>query len=182
MKVSVAYLFIQTTLKVLQQYWIRQNMFMDSQWFLENSLLLRVVEATRCGYLDSHIKYNQIKFWYFHSIFLFFVVQWLSPEGCLMFSLQIHVPLDSPLGARPSLVQHLVAVAVVSAIRKQPGCHVSLKLIEPTVKTYEHSFWIDINIVYLFIHFSNNIQLRIEMKPFPSKLVLSSFFFCPLHW
>lgn len=42
-----------------------------------------------------------------------------------MFSLQMHIALDSPLGSRLSLVQHLVAVAVVGAIRKQPGCHVS---------------------------------------------------------
>lgn len=47
--------------------------------------------------------------------------QWLSPDGCLMFSLQLHVPLASPLGGRLSLLQHLVAVAVVNAVLKMNG-------------------------------------------------------------
>jgi biotin---protein ligase len=54
-----------------------------------------------------------------------FSQQWLSPEGCLMFSLQLHVPLKSPLGERLPLVQHLVATAVVNSISKLPGCQVS---------------------------------------------------------
>lgn len=47
--------------------------------------------------------------------------QWLSPEGCAMFSLQLHVPLASALGQRLPMIQHLVAVAVVKAIRSIPG-------------------------------------------------------------
>ncbi|XP_058824244.1 biotin--protein ligase isoform X2 [Topomyia yanbarensis] len=48
--------------------------------------------------------------------------QWLSPEGCAMFSIQLHVPLSSPLGQRLPLVQHLVAIAIVKAIRESgPG-------------------------------------------------------------
>ncbi|XP_065080432.1 biotin--protein ligase [Ochlerotatus camptorhynchus] len=47
--------------------------------------------------------------------------QWLSPEGCAMFSLQLHVPLGSPLGQRLPLIQQLVAVAVVNAIRSMAG-------------------------------------------------------------
>ncbi|CAO1443290.1 unnamed protein product [Diamesa serratosioi] len=46
---------------------------------------------------------------------------WLSPSGCLMFSLQLHVPLQSALGERVSLIQHLVATAVVTSILKQSG-------------------------------------------------------------
>lgn len=51
--------------------------------------------------------------------------QWLSPDGCLMFSLQLHVPLASPLGERLSLLQHLVAVAVVNAVLSMSGYEVS---------------------------------------------------------
>nr|XP_019533306.2 biotin--protein ligase isoform X1 [Aedes albopictus] len=47
--------------------------------------------------------------------------QWLSPEGCAMFSLQLHVPLASALGQRLPVIQHLVAVAVVKAIRSISG-------------------------------------------------------------
>uniref|UniRef100_A0A336MRZ2 CSON000373 protein n=1 Tax=Culicoides sonorensis TaxID=179676 RepID=A0A336MRZ2_CULSO len=46
---------------------------------------------------------------------------WLSPEGCLMFSLQLHVPVDSVLGQHVSLIQHLVATAVVKSILDLPG-------------------------------------------------------------
>ncbi|KAL5274470.1 HLCS family protein [Megaselia abdita] len=52
--------------------------------------------------------------------------QWLSPEGCSMFSLQIHIPMDSPLGSRIPLVQHLISVAIVKAIRGIEGLQVSL--------------------------------------------------------
>ncbi|XP_052868831.1 biotin--protein ligase [Anopheles cruzii] len=47
--------------------------------------------------------------------------QWLSPPGCAMFSLQLHIPMSSPLGQRLSMVQHLVAVSIVSAILAIPG-------------------------------------------------------------
>jgi len=43
--------------------------------------------------------------------------KWLSPEGCLMFSLQIILKTTSFLGSRSSLMQHLVALAQVHAIR-----------------------------------------------------------------
>ncbi|XP_063696404.1 biotin--protein ligase isoform X2 [Culicoides brevitarsis] len=46
---------------------------------------------------------------------------WLSPEGCLMFSLQLHISLDSHLGQHISLVQHLVSSAVVRGILSLPG-------------------------------------------------------------
>ncbi|KAF5284152.1 hypothetical protein FQR65_LT00152 [Abscondita terminalis] len=46
---------------------------------------------------------------------------WLSPMGCAMFSLQLHVPLQSTLGRSLPLVQHLVMVAVVAAVRRKSG-------------------------------------------------------------
>lgn len=45
-----------------------------------------------------------------------------------MFSLQLHVSMTSQLGQRVSLIQHLIALAVVKAILKQPGCEVSKSL------------------------------------------------------
>uniref|UniRef100_A0A182N9Z3 LIM zinc-binding domain-containing protein n=1 Tax=Anopheles dirus TaxID=7168 RepID=A0A182N9Z3_9DIPT len=52
--------------------------------------------------------------------------QWLSPPGCAMFSLQLHVPMNSVLGQRLPIVQHLVAIAVVSAVLSLPGYEVSV--------------------------------------------------------
>ncbi|KAK4878109.1 hypothetical protein RN001_010615 [Aquatica leii] len=46
---------------------------------------------------------------------------WLSPLGCAMFSLQLHVPLQTTLGRSLPLVQHLVMIAVVAAVRRKPG-------------------------------------------------------------
>ncbi|XP_070491225.1 uncharacterized protein Hcs isoform X2 [Chironomus tepperi] len=46
---------------------------------------------------------------------------WLSPEGCLMFTIQLHIPLKSPLGQRLPLVQHLIATAAVMGIKNIPG-------------------------------------------------------------
>ncbi|XP_078036590.1 holocarboxylase synthetase-like protein isoform X2 [Augochlora pura] len=47
--------------------------------------------------------------------------QWLSPKGCAAFTLQMHIPTDSILGQRIPLLQHLVCVAIVSAIKSLPG-------------------------------------------------------------
>ncbi|XP_014203676.1 biotin--protein ligase isoform X2 [Copidosoma floridanum] len=46
---------------------------------------------------------------------------WLSPEGCAMFTVQLHIPLMSPLGGQPSLIQHLTVVAIVTAVKSIPG-------------------------------------------------------------
>ncbi|XP_011314628.1 biotin--protein ligase [Fopius arisanus] len=46
---------------------------------------------------------------------------WLSPIGCAMFTMQIHVPLNSYIGRHLSIIQHLVAVALVSAVKSIPG-------------------------------------------------------------
>lgn len=48
--------------------------------------------------------------------------QWLSPDGCAMFALQLHVPLGSTLGQRLPMIQHLVAIGVVSAVKSVAGC------------------------------------------------------------
>ena len=47
--------------------------------------------------------------------------RWLSPPGCSMFSLQTFLSADSYLGRRPSLLQHLVTLASVEAVRSQDG-------------------------------------------------------------
>jgi len=47
--------------------------------------------------------------------------KWLSPLGCSMFSMQICLKTSSFLGRRPSLVQHLVSLAQVHAIRSRVG-------------------------------------------------------------
>ena len=45
--------------------------------------------------------------------------EWLSPPGCMMFSMQIEIPLDSFLGQSLSMVQHLVIVAFVKSIKQR---------------------------------------------------------------
>lgn len=54
---------------------------------------------------------------------------WLSPEGCAMFTLQLHIPLTSVLGKRISLIQHVAAVSLVSAVKSIPGYEVFYKSI-----------------------------------------------------
>ncbi|XP_076681827.1 holocarboxylase synthetase-like protein isoform X3 [Andrena cerasifolii] len=46
---------------------------------------------------------------------------WLSPKGCAMFTLHLHVKTNSTLGRSLSILQHLVSVAIVSAIKSLPG-------------------------------------------------------------
>ncbi|CAG7692605.1 unnamed protein product, partial [Allacma fusca] len=41
---------------------------------------------------------------------------WLSPEGCACFTVQVNVALDSQLGRRLPLIQHVAAMAVVLTI------------------------------------------------------------------
>lgn len=42
-----------------------------------------------------------------------------------MFSLQLHIPMSSPLGQKIPLIQHLVATSVILAIHNLPGYEVS---------------------------------------------------------
>ena len=47
--------------------------------------------------------------------------QWLSPSGCAMFSTQLVFRLNSVMGKRLPLVQHLAALAVVHGVNSQFG-------------------------------------------------------------
>jgi len=42
--------------------------------------------------------------------------RWISPQGCAMFTLQLHLKLGKGIGKTPSIVQHLVSLAVVQAL------------------------------------------------------------------
>lgn len=53
--------------------------------------------------------------------------KWLSAEGCLMFTVQLKIRLNSVLGQRIPLIQHLVATAITNAIVGQDGYQVSEK-------------------------------------------------------
>lgn len=44
---------------------------------------------------------------------------WLSPEGSACFSIQLSFDIDSAMGRRISLVQHIAGLAIVLSIRKQ---------------------------------------------------------------
>ncbi|KAG7187870.1 hypothetical protein KM043_013851 [Ampulex compressa] len=46
---------------------------------------------------------------------------WLSPIGAAMFTLQLHIPSNSHLARHVTVLQHLAAAAIVSAIRSLPG-------------------------------------------------------------
>lgn len=51
---------------------------------------------------------------------------WLSPKGSMMFSTVLKFPSTSRLAQRLTLLQHLVAMAVVDAIRSFPNCQVRM--------------------------------------------------------
>ncbi|ROT63683.1 putative biotin--protein ligase [Penaeus vannamei] len=42
-------------------------------------------------------------------------------KGCAMFTTQLHIPLSSNLGQHLPFLQHLVAIAIVQAVREYPG-------------------------------------------------------------
>uniref|UniRef100_A0A8C5MAP3 Holocarboxylase synthetase n=1 Tax=Leptobrachium leishanense TaxID=445787 RepID=A0A8C5MAP3_9ANUR len=46
---------------------------------------------------------------------------WLSPKGCALTTLLVSIPLSSPLGQRIAFVQHLMALAVVEAVKSIAG-------------------------------------------------------------
>ncbi|KAM7361646.1 holocarboxylase synthetase-like protein isoform 2-T2 [Cochliomyia hominivorax] len=43
--------------------------------------------------------------------------QWLSPLGCAMCSIQLHISLDTPLGQRLPLIQHILGAALINALK-----------------------------------------------------------------
>lgn len=46
---------------------------------------------------------------------------WLGPAGCAMFTVCVHIPLQSPLGHRSSFMQHLAALAIAKAVCSADG-------------------------------------------------------------
>lgn len=46
---------------------------------------------------------------------------WLSPAGCMMFSIHIRIPFASNLGQRPPFLQHIASLAIVNAVRSKSG-------------------------------------------------------------
>lgn len=63
----------------------------------------------------------------FHLIY-----QWISADGCALFTLQLHIPLASTLGQRLPLLQHLVAVAAARAVTNIPRNQVNFVNCETT--------------------------------------------------
>ena len=49
---------------------------------------------------------------------------WLSPAGCMMFSLHVQFPFESNLGQRLPFLQHIASLAAVEAIKAKPGYEV----------------------------------------------------------
>ena len=49
---------------------------------------------------------------------------WLSPDGCLCFSVHLRVALTSPLGSSLGVIQHMAGLAVIHGVRQQPGYQV----------------------------------------------------------
>ena len=58
---------------------------------------------------------------------------WLSPLGCMMFSLHVRVDFNTELGSRLPFLQHIASLAVVEAVRTLPGYEVSIKLLQNAV-------------------------------------------------
>lgn len=53
---------------------------------------------------------------------------WISPKGCAMFSLSLKITRESPLGGRLPLLQHMIALSIVKAIRGvYPQLEVAIK-------------------------------------------------------
>lgn len=77
---------------------------------------------------------------------------WLSPMGSALFTLQLHVPTDTILGRRISILQHLLSVAVVSAFKSLPGYEVPEYL-------YNCHFNL---LVYLLTYYQQDIDLRLK--------------------
>lgn len=50
---------------------------------------------------------------------------WLSPKGCAMFSLQLHIDLQCYIAQHISLLQHIVSLALVSGIHSISGYEVT---------------------------------------------------------
>ena len=56
---------------------------------------------------------------------------WLSPDGCAMFSFSFNIPTDSELGRSLGFIQHIMAVSIADAVSsllvdEYPACFISL--------------------------------------------------------
>ena len=69
---------------------------------------------------------------------------WISPKGCLMFSIPLIIPSRARIVKRLSILQHLVALSVVTAIRTKDGgykvCCVFAFRVYASGSTYHHYF------------------------------------------
>ncbi|XP_050314465.1 biotin--protein ligase isoform X2 [Anthonomus grandis grandis] len=54
--------------------------------------------------------------------------RWLSPAGSALFSLQLHISTITNLGKSQGLIQHLIMVAVVKAVKHLTGNHTDIHL------------------------------------------------------
>lgn len=77
------------------------------------------------GRSNNQVNYTKSYILVQSFIYPHFYLQWLSPEGCLMFSLQFHIPLETVLGQHISIFQHLIGVAMIHSIINEAGYKVS---------------------------------------------------------
>lgn len=60
--------------------------------------------------------------------------KWLGPKGCAMFTLQVHLSIESTIGPYISILQHIAAVALVSAVRSIKGYEVYFSITTISIK------------------------------------------------
>jgi len=65
--------------------------------------------------------------------------KWLGPNGCAMFTLQVHISILSNLGRYISLLQHIAAIALVSAVRSIEGYEVYFPITNHDFIFYKNS-------------------------------------------
>lgn len=75
-----------------------------------------------------------------------------------MFTLQVHIPTNSILGQHISILQHVVSVALVSAIRSLPDYEVRLSNIKTNINDTNRHVTL---LVYIhFIYTSSEVNLN----------------------
>lgn len=100
-----------------------------------------------------------------------------------MFTLQLHIPLKSPLGQRIPLVQHLIATAVVMGIKNIPGYEVSPKQQNAILFILTNILFLDHHLIHHIIFFKLCF-IFISSGFFIStfhKFSFNSVFFYPFH-
>ncbi|XP_047127959.1 biotin--protein ligase isoform X1 [Hydra vulgaris] len=106
--------------------WLVYNSFLKSKHYGRNVIYTNVIESTQNFFTSFNVK--SIK-----ENGLVLIArqqtsgkgrhgnQWLSPIGCMMFSMNFSVRLDSKLGQNLPFIQHIAVVAFVKSIRDRPG-------------------------------------------------------------